>query len=369
MAIDHDDFTIGVEEEFLLLDPATRHLRPTGDEVRDTASDAVGDEVQAELHLSQLETTTPVCRTLSELRRELVRLRRELMNAAERAGHRVGAAGTHPFSHWGEDRITPKEPYVQLEEQYQQLAREKIICGCHVHVGVGDAEDVVVAMNGARLWLAPLLALSSNSPFWMGDDTGYASYRAEISRRSPLSGIPPAFDSRARYDDLVEVLMTADHLDNPERIHWDLRPSTRYPTLEFRATDVCLTVDEAVMVAGLAKGTTRASLERAKRGERFPRPPRELLRLAMWQAARYGVDGELVDMVDRRSAPALEVIKALLDMVRPVLEDSGEWEEVSTLVNQTLDRGTAAARQRRAFESAKRPEDVVDLIVAETANA
>ncbi len=163
--------------------------------------------------------------------------------------------------------------------------------------------------------------------------------------------------------------MAAGHLDGPERIHWDLRPSPRYPTLEFRATDVCLRVDEAVMVAALARALTRACLERAERGEQFTRPPRDLLRLAMWGAARYGLDGDLVDVVGRRSRPALEVVGALLDMVRPVLEDAGEWDEVSDLVNETVRRGTGAARQRQEFATSERMEDVVDLIVAETAGA
>lgn len=362
-----DQFTIGVEEEFLLLDPRTRQLRPSGDQVLDGAGDDVGDQVQPEFHLSQLETATPVCRTLSELRCELVKLRRDLARAAERAGYRLGAAGTHPFSHWSEDRITPKEPYVALEEQYQRLAREKVICGCHVHVGVADRDEAVAAMNEARLWLAPLLALSANSPFWEGSDTGYASYRAEVAHRAPLSGVPPAFGSGADYDDLVEVLMAADHLDSPDRIHWDLRPSSRYPTLEFRVTDVCLTVDEAVMVAGLARALTRTCVQRAVRGETPSHPPPELLRLAVWRAARYGLDDELIDVVGRRSVPALELLGTLLEQVRPVLEDAGEWDDISGLVDETVRRGNGAARQREAFARSKRFDDVVDLIVAETA--
>lgn len=369
MPNDDDQLSIGVEEEFLLLDPATRHLRQDSDQLLRRARDAVGDEVQPEFHLSQLETATPVCHSLSQLRHELVRLRREVVSAAEQAGFRIGAAGTHPFSHWSDDAIRPDERYLGLEEQYQQLAREKVVCGCHVHVGVGDPDAMVVAMNEARLWLGPLLALSANSPFWLGRDTGYASYRAEIAGRSPLAGVPPAFDSRARYNDLVEVLLAAGNLDGAERIHWDVRPSPRYPTLEFRASDVCASVDEAVMIAGLAWGVTRASLDRAQRGQAAARPPRELLRLAMWQAARYGLDGELVDVVARRSVPALELIRALLDLVRPVLEDTGEWDEVAELVDQTVRRGTGAARQRQAFAESERLEDVVDLIVAETASA
>lgn len=367
MTTHQEEFTIGVEEEFLLLDPATLNLRPSADRALAAARDRVGEDVQHEFRLSQLETVTPVCQSLTDLRRELVRLRREVATAAEEAGCRIGAVGTHPFSHWSDDRITPNDVYCAMEEEYQQLAREHVVCACHVHVGVSDPEEVIVAMNGVRLWLAPLLALSANSPFWLGADTGYASYRTEIARRSPLAGVPPAFDSRAHYDELVGILMTAAKLDSPGRIRWDVRPSARYPTLEFRVTDACLSVDETIMVAGLARAMTRACIERVKGRSGFHRPPRELLRVAMWNAARYGLDGDLVDVVTRRPVPAHEVIGALLDFVRPVLEDSSEWEEISVLVTETERRGTGAARQRQAFQKGQRLEDVVGLIVAETA--
>lgn len=258
---EQDEFTIGVEEEFLLVDAESRRLRPSAQEVLPSAEDAMGEgeQVDKEFKLSQLETGTPVCHTLDELGEEIGRMRTKVAEAAERTGSRIAAAGTHPFSDWREEGsdVTPDQSYLGLERDYQRLAREKTICGCHIHVGISDAEAAIQVLNGVRPWLPAILAVSVNSPFWLGEDTGYGSYRTEIWRRWPTAGTPDPFASRADFDRLVDVLLQTGSIDDPARIHWDVRPSPQFPTLEFRVTDVCLTVDDALTVAALVRALVR----------------------------------------------------------------------------------------------------------------
>jgi len=362
-----EEFTVGVEEEYQIVHAGTRELRQRSARVLPEARSRAGDHVQPELYLSQIEIGTPVCRTLPEVRAEIVRLRREVIRAAELDGNRIAAAGTHPFSHWGEQRLTPKERYVGIFEDYQQLAREQLIFGCHVHVGIRDREAAIQVMNRARPWLHVLLALASNSPFWLGDDTGYASFRTAIWRRWPMAGTPHVFASRAEYDALVESLVRAGAISDATKIYWDVRPSARFETLEFRVTDVCMTVDEAVMVAGLARALARACYGLAERDEPVTHARPELLRAAKWRAARYGLEAELIDTEEVTLVPARAAVEKFLAFLRPALEEHGEWEEVSALARETLERGTGAARQRAAYERGGSLEGVVDLIVAQTA--
>ncbi|HEY0079803.1 MAG TPA: carboxylate-amine ligase [Pyrinomonadaceae bacterium] len=362
-----EDFTIGVEEEYQIIHPETRELRSRQARILPQAEAVVGDQVQPELYLSQIEIGTPVCRTLADVRAQLVRLRGEVISAAERDGSRIAAAGTHPFSHWEDQQVTPKERYLGIAEDYAQLAREQLIFGCHVHVGIKDREAAIQVMNRTRGWLAPLLALAGNSPFWLGQDTGYASFRTEIWRRWPMAGTPHIFGSREEYDRLVECLVKTGSVTDGTKIYWDVRPSARFETLEFRVTDVCMTIDEAVMAAGLARALARTCYEQSKHdGEPFKHPRPELLRAAKWRAARYGLDEDLIDVSEGRAAPAREVIEKLLGFVRASLEEHGEWEEIEALVRATLARGNGAKRQREAYKLGGRLEDVVDLIVSET---
>ncbi len=364
----NEEFTLGVEEEYQIVDAETRQLRPSALRILPRAQAVVGDQVTPELYLSQIEIGTPVCRSLAEVREELTRLRREVNAAAEREGSRIAAAGTHPFSRWEEQKITPQQRYVGIAQEYEQLAREHLIYGCHVHVGLSDREAAIQVMNRARLWLAPLLALAANSPFWLGWDTGYASFRTEIWRRWPLSGTPQVFGSRAEYDTLVEALVETGSATDATKIYWDVRPSARFETLEFRVTDVCLTVDEAVMVAGLVRALARTCYEHYLSGEPLPHVRPEMLRAAKWRAARYGLEADLISVQEGRAVPTGELIERVLTRLREALEADGAWEEVSELVRATLARGNGAARQRAAFARAQSFEDVVDYIVAQTAS-
>jgi len=313
------------------------------------------------------EINTPVCTTLAEVRQALVRSRRALVEAAGREGLRIAAAGTHPFSHWADQEVTPKTRYRNLADDYRQLFREEVVFGCHVHVGFDDREAAIQTMNRVRPWLPVLLALSANSPFWVGADTGYASFRTEVWNRWPTAGMPQAFDSRAEYDRLVETLVATGSLREPTKLYWDVRPSARQETLEFRVADSVMAVDEAVMVAGLVRALAVTADAAAVRGDPDPRPRPELLRAAKWGAARHGLEADLVDVLAGRARPAAELVGAFLDEVRPALEEAGDLEEVTTLVRATLDGGNGAARQRQAFRRSGRLEDVVDLVVESTA--
>lgn len=362
-----EEFTIGVEEEYQIINARTRELQSRQEEIMPEAKAAMGNQVTPELYLSQIEIGTPICRSLSDVRAEIVRLRREVIAAAESQGNLIAAAATHPFSHWEDQQVTPKARYVGIEQEYQQLAREQLIFGCHVHVGIRDREAAIEVMNRSRPWLAVLLALSANSPFWLGADTGYSSFRTQLWRRWPMAGTPQVFTSRADYDALVETLVATGSISDGTKIYWDARPSARFETLEFRVTDVCLTVDEAVMVAGLARALARTCYSEAMSGTEVEHARPELLRAAKWRAARYGLDADLIDVQDRRAVKAHELLEKFLMALRPSLEEHDEWDEIQTLVRETLARGTGATRQRAAYAQAGRHEDVVDLIVAETA--
>jgi len=367
MVLKAADFTIGIEEEYQILHPQTRELHSRQDRVLPRAQRALGGEIQPELYQAQIEMATPVCRTLADVRAGIVRERRGVIAAAEREGFRIAAAGTHPFSRLDAQVITPKERYRRIAETYQHLARELVIFGCHVHVGLDDHEALVPVLNRLRVWLTPLLALSSNSPFWLGADTGYASYRSELWGRWPMAGPPGLFASRAEYDALMQALVATGSIDDATNIYWDARLPEKVKTVEVRVADVCMTVDEAVMIAGLTRALVRTCYAAAWRDEPFVPARSELLRTAHWRAARHGLEGDLIDVVGGRAFPAGELIDTFLAYVRPALEEQGDWDEVSSLVRDTVRRGTGAARQREAYRRAGRIEDIVDLVVAETA--
>ena len=362
-------FTVGVEEEYLIVDAVTGELRSSAPAVLPAARGALGDQVQPELSLSQIEVETAVCQTLDEVRAELGRLRTEVIAAAEQAGRWVAASGSHPFADWREHAITPKDRYLELAQTFRLLAWELLICGCHVHVGVEDPEDAIQVIDRCRPWLPTLLALSANSPFWQGVDSGYCSYRTQVFDRLPVTGAPPVLGSRSEYDRLVQELVATGSMADATRLYWDVRPSARFPTVEFRICDVGLTIDDAVMVAGLIRALVRTCHAQAVAGEPVPSVPPEVVRSARWRAARDGLDGDLVDLGSGRARPAAEVVDGLLALLRPELEDFGEWDEVSALVAQTLERGTGACRQRQVFTRTGSLAELVGWLASETTPA
>ncbi len=363
-----EDFTIGVEEEFLLVDPVSRRLVPRAAEVLAQTKQLAdqGGAVQHELQLSQIETGTGVCHDLGQVRNELNALRRGVGTAARDVGCRIASSGTYPLPLGEGSRVTPKPAYERLEREYELVSREQVLCGCHVHVGMIDPEVTIAVMNRARPWLPVLLALSANSPFWQGNDTGYASFRTETWRRWPLAGPPEEFESRAEYDELVRTLLAVQAIDEPARLYWDIRPSARLPTLEFRVADAGLTVDDSVTIAGLIRALVSTCHAQVLRGQPAPSLRMELLRAATWRAARYGLGGTLVDLVGSRSRPATAVVEQFLEYVGPVLSSWGDADEVCDGVKRIVENGNGASRQRAVFEATGKLEDVVDFTVAET---
>ena len=366
MALGIETFTMGVEEEYQIVDPESRGLVQRQQRVLPAAEEALGEAVQPELQLSMIEIATPVCATLGDVRRALGEARTGVIDAARTAGSRIAAAGTHPFSRWSEQAITPKPRYREIARNMGQLAHETVIFGCHVHVGIPEREVAIEVMNRVRARLSPLLALAANSPFWLGDDTDYASYRTEVWSRWPLSGPPQPFASKDEYDALIAGLIGVGMIKDETKIYWDVRPSGRFPTLEFRVTDICMTVDEAVMIAGLVRGLARTAYLEHERGTPYENARPELLRAAHWRAARSGISDELIDLQQGRTVPATELVESSLAYVRDALDEAGDYDEVSALVQTVIEGGNGAARQRDAFARNGKLEDVVDYIVEQT---
>ncbi len=359
--------TVGVEEEMFVVDAETGALRGDAQQIVEAAHHHDDDQIDHELSRAQVESGSQVCESLDDLRSSLVSLRRRLDASARRHGARIIASGTHPSSPWSDAGGVTREPaYQRLSEDYALLTDEQVVSGCHVHVGVDDPEVAIQVMNRVRAHVPDVLALSTNSPLWEGIDTGYASYRTEVFHRWPTAGVPEAFSSRADYDDLVELMTAAGAIDEPARIYWDVRPSARYPTLEFRVADVPMTVDESVTLAGLCRAlVVRASAQEAA-GEPLPSHRPELLRAALWRAARYGLTADLLDLGHCGVRPAGDVVRDLLADLRPHLDACGDRERVTDGVEALLRDGTGAARQRRALARRDDPADVVALLVAAT---
>jgi carboxylate-amine ligase len=262
------------------------------------------------------------------------------------------ALGTHPFSDWQDQRIDDENPrYVVMEEKYEVLARQQVICGCHVHLGLGNRDLEILVLDRLQPWLPVLLALSANSPFWHGVDTGYASYRTQVWSRWPTAGFAPEIASRAQYDAVVAELVGAGAIADATHLYCYARPSVRFPTLELRACDVCFSLDHAVAVAGVARGLAWSCAADAVVGSPQAATGRALLDTSMWRAARFGLRGQLVNPLTGRPEPAAAVIDVLLETARPGLEAHDDWVEINDLVAGIVAGGNGADRQRAAFSA------------------
>ncbi len=360
-----ETLTLGIEEEFHLVDLATRRSTPRAGEVLSRLAESAGSYA-AELQQTTVETNTPVVRTLDDLRRSLATLRAELIGACEPLGVGVVAAGTLPLPL--PIAITENARFQRMLADYQVLVREQLICGLQVHVGIGDPDVAARLIDRVARWLPPLLALSASSPFSHdGQDTGYASTRTLIWSRWPTTGCAGSFASAAEYDRLVQDLIGSGVISDRGMIYFDVRPSAHAPTLELRVCDACPSVDTAVLIAGLFRAVVAREQARLLRGEPSLAPPAAVLRAAMWRAARSALEGELVDLADPHPVPAGVLVRAMVDDLRPELEADRSWPAVSELAQAALARGSSAARQREALRKHARIADVVDLLVAETA--
>ncbi|BCJ55243.1 hypothetical protein Asp14428_67180 [Actinoplanes sp. NBRC 14428] len=356
--------TLGVEEELHVVDLRTRELVPRAPDVLDQLDAA---HYSAELHRSVVETNTPVAATLDELREGIVALRRRAIGVAESLGLGLVAAGTVPVVDLDSLPVTPTSRYRRMLDEYQMLAREQLICGAQVHVGIPDRDEAVSVAQRVAPALPVLLALSASSPYWMGEDSGYASVRSLVWMRWPTAGDSGVVTDAADHDALVADLIASGTISDPKMVYFDVRPSAHLPTVELRVTDSSPDADTVVLLAGLFRGLVLRARQdhRAGRPVAPTRPP--LHRAAMWRAARSGLEGDLLDLP--RSpvpVPAAVAVERLVADLRPQLEELGDWEQVFDLSVQALSRGSSAGRQRRALARRGRISDVVDLVVADT---
>jgi glutamate---cysteine ligase / carboxylate-amine ligase len=358
--------TLGIEEEYQIVDPRTGELRSYITEILKEDSVVLG-EVKPELHQSMVEVGTKVCRTPAEARAELVRLRRLVMDLAARKGLAVVAAASHPFSSWLEQEITPLDRYLGVREDLAELAQRLLIFGTHVHIGIEDRDFLIDAMNAARYMMPHVLALSTSSPFWLGRKTGLKSYRSIIFRSFPRTGVPDELRSWSEFESLVNTLVATGSIPNASKIWWDLRPSWSYPTLEFRICDVCTRVDEAVCIAALFQAIIAKLWKLRCDNLSWRHYSAKLIEENKWRACRYGLDGKLIDFGRRVELPARELIRELVEwFVADVVDELGSRREVEYALT-ILEQGTSADRQLATFERTGDLKAVVDQLIRETA--
>jgi YbdK family carboxylate-amine ligase len=365
VAVEPAGATVGVEEEFHLVDPSTLALAPSPALSEAALRREFGSRIHAEITTTQLETVTGICRTLADVRAEITGARLEAVAAAESAGVALLAASTHPFGTWQQQSITHDARYEAMVERWAALALQQDICGCHVHVGVPDLETAVAVMDRARPYLPVLLAMTGSSPFHGGIDTGYESYRTVWWSRWPVTGIPEHFGTADRYLEVVEGMVVSGVVADASNLYWDMRPSWHLPTLEFRLADVCTDVDAAVLQAALVRSLVRVLAERAERNVECPRPRSELLRAARWRAARHGLSDQLFDPVLGSLVDARLAVQRLVAELEDDLRAHGEWEEVCDLLHQLFVRGTSAARQRWTWLRTGDTRAVAEQVVRE----
>jgi len=359
-------FTIGVEEEFQIIDPETLELRSHVVQlISSAAARGLGDHFKEEMHQSIVETGTKICDNVGELRLEMHRTRRDLVMAAESTGLRVAAAGTHPFSSWIDQVISPGERYQNIVEEMGQLARSLLIFGMHIHVGMPDKQTTIDMMNMVRYFVPHLLALSTSSPFWMGRNTGLKSFRTTVFRRFPRTGIPEVFESWSAYENFVNLLIKLNCIDNGKKIWWDVRPHPTYGTLEFRMFDTVTRVEEAVAIAALTQAII-VKLHRLYKGNQSWRIYRRaLIEENKWRAARYGVEGKLIDLGRETEVPMRSLMHELLELVDDVVDELGSRSAVE-YVNTIINEGTSAERQLKVYQETGDLKSVVQHLVTET---
>jgi carboxylate-amine ligase len=358
-------FTVGVEEEFQIVDPGTWELRSHVSELLASSAPAFGDQVKREMHQSIVEVGTKICSGVEELAEEIIRNRRDLADAAERVGLRIAAAGTHPFSSWMDQVISPGERYQNIVEELQQLARSLLIFGLHVHVAVPDPSSMIELMNEASYFLPHLLALSTSSPFWMGRDTGLKSFRTTVFRRFPRTGIPDHFQSWSEYESYVNTLIELHCIDNGKKVWWDLRPQPTFGTLEFRICDVPTAPRAAIAIAALAQAIIVKLYRLRRRNLGFRRYHRALIEENKWRAARWGIDGKLIDFGNRREVPMRELALELLEFVDDVVDELRSRREID-YVRTILSDGTSAEKQLQVYRETGDLRTVVRSLVEET---
>ena len=358
-------FTLGIEEEFQVVDPKTRELRSHIQEMFAEGEKRLKDEIKREMHEAVIEVGTPICRNVTEARREVTRLRTEIIRLTRENGLRIAAAGTHPISSWQSVPITSAARYDQIVYDLQMVARANLIFGLHVHVAVEDNETRIQIMNAARYFLPHVFALSVNSPFWSGQNTGWKSFRAKVFERFPRTGFPDYFRSWSEYDEFVQLLVKTKCIDDGKKIWWDVRPHPFFPTLEYRVCDVPMRIDETICFAALFQAITKKLWMLYSRNMSWRLYRRSLLNENKSRAARFGIDGKLIDFGKRAEVPYAELLDELLEFVDDVVDELGSRKEVYYALEIVKNR-PGADRQLKVFEETKDLRAVVDYIISET---
>lgn len=359
-------FTLGIEEEFQIIDPETRQLKSHILELFEEGETRLKDQIKREMHQSVVEVGTNICRDVHEARHEVTRLRSEIIRIARANNLAIGAAGTHPFTHWSAVPITPGIRYEEIVREMQMVARANLIFGLHVHVAVEDNETRIQLMNEVRYFLPHIFALSVNSPFWCGDNTGWRSYRAKVFDRFPRTGIPDHFRSWLEWEDYINTLVQTNCIDNAKKIWWDIRPHPFFPTLEYRVCDVPMTIDETICFAALFQALTVKLYRMHQRNMSWRVYRRSLLNENKQRAARYGVDGMLVDFGKKREVPYPALLDELLEFVDDVVDELGSRKDVY-FAREIMNMRPGADRQLAVYERTKSLPAVVDYIVEQTA--
>ncbi|MGI9036718.1 MAG: carboxylate-amine ligase [Pyrinomonadaceae bacterium] len=361
-----EQFTLGIEEEFQIVDPQTRELRSHVSEFLEEGKLLLGEKIKPEMIQSMIEVGTGVCANVQEARKDISQLRCIISSLARKKNLEIVAASTHPFSHWGDQNIFDDSRYEFIVEEMQMVARSLLIFGLHVHVGIKDPERRVQIMNAARYFLPHVLALTTSSPFWLGNNTGLKSYRSEVFKKFPRTDIPDHFHSFSEFERYVDLLIKMNCIDNAKKIYWDLRPHPFFPTLEFRICDIPTRVDDTIAIAALFQAICAKLHKLIDQNLGFREYRRMLIQENKWRAVRWGLDGKLLDLGKQKEVPARDLIRELLDFVDEVLDDLGSRKEVEH-IHTILERGTSADEQLRVWEENKRDfKPVVDRLIKNT---
>jgi carboxylate-amine ligase len=360
-----DQYTLGIEEEFQIVDPKTRELRSHVSEFLEEGKMILGEQIKPEMIQSMIEVGTGVCKNIQEARADITRLRSIISGLANKTGLVIVAASTHPISRWQDQKIFDDERYELLVQELQTVARSLLIFGLHVHVGIADRERQIHIMNAARYFLPHVLALSTSSPFWMAHNTGLKSYRSEIFKQFPRTDIPDHFDSYSGFQRYVDLLIKTKCIDNGKKIWWDVRPHPFFPTLEFRICDIPTRVDDTIAIAALFQAIV-AKLDRLiEKNLGFRLYRRALIQENKWRAVRWGLDGKLIDFGKQKEVPVRDLIHELLDFVDDVLDELGSRKEIEH-IHTILERGTSADEQLQVYRETNDFRAVVDRLIERT---
>ena len=359
--ISYKNFTIGIEEEYMVIDPVTRELKSHEQKIVQEGQKIIRDKVKAEMHQAVVEVGTDICQDVDEAFMDVSTLRKTISSIGESLGLKIGASGTHPFSHWESQLITDHIRYSELVNELQEAARSNLIFGLHVHVGMENRELAIHIANSARYFLPHIYALSTNSPFWEGRVTGYKSFRTKIFDKFPRTGIPDYFESIEAYESYVKLLVKTNCIDNAKKIWWDLRVHPFFNTVEFRICDIPMTVQETIAIAALFQALCAKLYKLRSQNLNFMTYSRALINENKWRASRYGIDGSLIDFGKESEVNTRVLIYELLDFVDDMVPHLGSRHAIN-YIHKIMEQGTGADRQLKVYANTNSLPDVVDYI-------